>query len=209
MESFPFKHNNRSANRMIRIKETELHRKAAYLFNMHGYANTSIRQISRTIKIHGGSLYHYINKKEDLLYNICEGSMLMSLEVIESILKANLAVDVKLQKMIEAHIISIAKNVNEHATMLKELRSLGLSNQRKIIKLRDSYESLFRKGIADCIKEGVFRDVDVRMSTFALLGMANWLVHWYSHDGKMRSEDIARIFSDLFINGLRREPANK
>jgi hypothetical protein len=128
--------------------------------------------------------------------------MLQSLEAIGPIVRSNLRCDLKLQRMIEVHILTIAKNSNEHSTMLKELRSLGIDSQRKIIKLRDHYETLFRNVIADGTKEGFFRPVNVKISTFALLGMMNWLI-WYSPNGKMKSEEIARIFSELFVEGLK------
>lgn len=191
------------ADKRIRVKEAELYRKAAYLFNKYGYYNTSTRRIGRENRIRESSLYHYIRKKEDLLYNICEQSMLFSIEAIEPIAKANLICDLKLQKMIEVHLITIAENSNEHSTMLKELRSLRLGNQRKIIKLRDQYEAMFRNVIENGVREGVFRPVNAKISTLALLGMMNWLIHWYSPAGEMKSEDIAKAFSELFIEGLR------
>ena len=110
----------------------------------------------------------------------------------------------KLQEMIETHIVTIALTSNEHSTMLKELRYLSQSAQAKIIELRDRYEALFRNVVKDCIGEGFFRGVDVKISTLALLGMMNWLIHWYSKDGKLTSESIAEMFSDLFVNGPRR-----
>lgn len=188
----------------IRRREADLYRNATSLFNKNGYASTSVRQICRAIGIRESSLYHYIRSKEELLYNICERSMLPSLEAIELIFKLNLRPDLKLQKMIETHIINIAKKSDQHSTMLKELRSLSLKNQRKIIKLRDRYEALFRKVITDCVKERIFRNLDVKITTLALLGMMNWLIHWYSEDGQLKSEDIARIFSDIFLDGPRR-----
>ncbi len=189
----------------IRGRETVLYEKAAQLFNRLGYSAASMRQISRENRIRESSLYHYIRGKEDLLYNICERSMLLSIEAIESIVRSNLTCDLKVQKMIEVHIVTIAKNTNEHSTMLKELRSLRLGNQRKIIKLRDQYEALFRSVIADGVKEGFFRPVNVKISTLALLGMMNWLIHWYSPEGELRAEHIARIFSDLFLKGPLRK----
>lgn len=189
---------------IVRPREVELYRIVAFLFNKYGYASTSMRQICRGIGIRESSLYHYIRSKEDLLYNICEWSMLLSLEAIEPIMSLNSRPDFKLKKMIETHISIIAENANEHSTMLKELRSLSRSNQRKIIKLRDRYEDLFRKVIADCVHKRVFRDVDVKITTLALLGMMNWLIHWYAAEGPMKSEEIARIFSDLFLKRPRR-----
>jgi len=130
--------------------------------------------------------------------------MLQSLEAIEPIFRSNVRCDLKLRKMVETHVVTIAKNSNEHSTMLKELRSLSEGNQRKIIKLRDRYEVLFRKVISNCVKESSFRSVNVKISTFALLGMMNWLIHWYSPDGQLKSDDIAKIFSESFLKGFRR-----
>ncbi|MBI5969147.1 MAG: TetR/AcrR family transcriptional regulator [Deltaproteobacteria bacterium] len=189
---------------VVRLREAHLYRTAPGLFNKYGYASTSMRQICRAIGIRESSLYHYIRSKEDLLYHICERSMFLSLEAIEPIVQSNCRPELKLKKMIETHITTIAENSNEHSTMLKELRSLSASNQRKIIKLRDRYEALFRKVIADCVKEKVFRETNVKITTLALLGMMNWLIHWYSPDGPMKSEEIARIFSDLFLKRPRR-----
>jgi len=188
----------KKSERVLRLREVELYRTAAALFNKHGYASTSMRQICRAMGIRESSLYHYIRTKEDLLYHICERSMFLSLKAIEPIAELPSRNELKLKRMIETHITTIAENCNEHSTMLKELRSLSTGNQRRIIKLRDRYEALFRKVIADCIKEKVFRDTNVKFTTLALLGMMNWLIHWYSPQGPMTSEEIARIFSGLF-----------
>lgn len=91
----------------IRVREAELLRNAALLFNKKGYSSTSIRQLCKVIGIRESSVYHYIDKKEDLLYKTCEHSMLMSLKVIEPIAKSTLKSDLKFRKMIEAHIINI------------------------------------------------------------------------------------------------------
>jgi len=52
---------------ILRLREAELYRAAASLFNKYGYASTSMRQICRAIGIRESSLYHYIQSKEDLL----------------------------------------------------------------------------------------------------------------------------------------------
>jgi hypothetical protein len=79
-----------------------------------------------------------------------------------------------------------------------------LAVEDKIIKLRDRYEALFRKAVAACVAQRVFRDMNVKITTLALLGMMNWLIHWYAPDGPMNTAEIARIFSDLFLKRPRR-----
>lgn len=187
-----------------RGREVELYREAASLFNRRGYASTSIRQICRAIGIRESSLYHYVRSKEEILYNICKDSLLHGLEVMEPISELHLRPDLKVKKMIETHIQIITQTINEQSTMLKELRSLSISNQRKIIKLRDRYQALFRIAIKECIQRGLLPNLPVKITTLALLGMVNWLIHWYSPDGPMKIEDIARIFCDVFLKRSRR-----
>jgi TetR/AcrR family transcriptional regulator, cholesterol catabolism regulator len=113
--------------------------------------------------------------------------------------KLKLSPEMKLQRMIEAHIGIISGTTNEQSTMLKELRSLSPGNQRKIITLRDQYQDLFRMIVADCIRGGLLPNHQVGITTLALLGMMNWLIHWYSPKGPMTREKIAQVFSDLIL----------
>jgi hypothetical protein len=106
--------------------------------------------------------------------------------------------------MIEAHINIISGTTNEQSTMLRELRSLSPGNQRKIIKLRDKYQDLFRRVVADCIRGGLLPNNQVKITTLALLGMMNWLIHWYSPNGPMKREKIAHIFSSLVLQNNSR-----
>ena len=199
------KKNLQKLENINRIREAELYKSAAYFFNKYGYSATSVRQIGRAIGIHESSIYHYIRSKEDLLFNICSWAMIVGLDVIAPIAKSDLMPDLKLKKMIDLHTATIAENFNEHLTMLKELRSLSPSNRRKIVKLRDRYEALFRKVIRAGAHERLFRDLDIKMTTLSLLGMMNSLIRWYSPDGPIKSAEIAKIFSALFFNGVRKK----
>lgn len=186
---------------LTREKEREVYRIAATLFNKHGYAATSIRQICKTLGIRESSLYHYIQSKEDLLYLICKSAMTQSLEVVEPISKSANLPESKLMKMIEAHIITIADNVHEHSTLLKELRSLGEEKQKDIIKLRDRYEMIFRKAVEAYMRENPACKKNIKIVTLGLLGMMNWLIYWYSEGGEMKSDKIAKVFWNLFAHG--------
>jgi hypothetical protein len=88
--------------------------------------------------------------------------------------------------------------------MLKEMRFLILPKRRKIIKLRKRYELIFHGVIEACVQQELFIAVDIKVMTFALLGMMNSIIRWYSVDGETKIEDIAGIFSTLFLNGARR-----
>jgi hypothetical protein len=46
----------------------------------------------------------------------------------------------------------------------------------------------------------VRKECDLRVATFGILGMINWLYHWYKPDKKMTIEKIAeQIIDNLFL----------
>ncbi len=53
------------------------------------------------------------------------------------------------------------------------------------------------------IAEGTFAPADETVSTFALLGVQNWLLTWYRPDGRLAISQLADRFADLFLDGLR------
>lgn len=180
-------------------REEELYRVAAFLFNRQGYGSTHVRQICRALNIRESSLYHYVRSKEDLLYNICERGLLQGLELMKPILRLPLPPDRKLRRLIDTHLGIITGTTNEQSAMLKELRSLSPENQQKIIKLRDEYQGLFREAVAECIRDGCLPDVPVKIAALAILGMTNWMIHWYSPEGSLSTKTIGGIFGDLLL----------
>ncbi len=51
-----------------RPREEQLRRTAVRLFREHGYDGTSMQDLAEALGMHRGSLYHYIDSKEDLLF---------------------------------------------------------------------------------------------------------------------------------------------
>ena len=59
----------------------------------------------------------------------------------------------------------------------------------------------------DLVREGVdsgkFQTQSVSMTVWALLGVMNWTITWYRPDGKLSGEEIADLFANLFLKGLK------
>ena len=73
-----------------------------------------------------------------------------------------------------------------------------------IISLLNQY----RVVIADIIQQGIeageiYSDLDPKIMFLGLLGMCSWMYKWYSQDGPLSVEEIARQFSKMFINGIK------
>jgi TetR/AcrR family transcriptional regulator, cholesterol catabolism regulator len=69
-------------------------------------------------------------------------------------------------------------------------------------RLRDHFETLFRRVIDEGIKSGEFRTVDAAVFTRAMLGAHNWVGVWYRPDGRLSGKEIAAIMADTFLTSL-------
>jgi hypothetical protein len=71
------------------------------------------------------------------------------------------------------------------------------------LRRRDEFEGRYRQVIERGIAEGVFRPVDARIFTKAMLGAHNWVSVWYRPTGRLSGRQIAALMADTFLAALR------
>lgn len=200
---------NLHANNSELTRRDELLVSAARLFREKGYHATSMEDIARTLGILRGSLYHHIRSKEDLLIEIMTRGIGYLLELVRPVVASTQPADEKLSALIRAHVLAITSQPDVLTVFLHEFKSVSAERLPEVLALRDEYEYLVRGVIAQGIDEGVFRPVDVPLTTFGLLGMINWLYQWYRPGGRSTPEQIASQFVDLALHALQQESANE
>ena len=182
----------------------QLLRVSAELFRKKGYRATSMRDISRALGIKTSSIYYYINSKEDLLREISVKTMNMLIKAGEKVAFSPSPPEQKLKQLVISHVRLLCENLDLFTVTLHELtRTNASSFWKEIVGMRDRYETLVRGIIRNGKESGVFRNVSEKMAGFALLGMLNWIVRWYSPSGGKSIEDIARLWADIFLNGIK------
>lgn len=178
---------------------------AAHLFARKGYHATSMQDIADALDILRGSLYHHIDGKEALLHELMERGITELLNQARPIARADMSPTEKLAEIIRRHTVTIARYPDFMAVFLHELKSLSPERRREILTLRDEYDHIVRDIIKEGVERGVFRPTNVRMATFGLLGLLNWIYQWYSSDGPLSPEDVADVFVDMVLHGLANE----
>jgi AcrR family transcriptional regulator len=177
---------------------------AERLFARKGFQATSVRDIAEALQIKGGSLYHHIESKDDLLWGIVSDAADRFFEAVAPIVRSDLLTIEKLRRVIAAHVKVITSNLDAAAVYSTEWRNLGEPRRREFAGRRDEYERIVRGLVHDCIREGTFADVDEKFATLLILSSINWIYQWYRPDGPMTPDEIARKLTELFFNGLRR-----
>ncbi len=175
------------------------------LFAAKGYHATSMQDIADALGIQRGSLYHHIESKEDLLFEIMKSGITKMIEPVEAVVSSPLPAGEKLDRFIEAHFDTIA-SLGSVRVLFRELRSLPPARRQKIVAHRDHYEGLVRRIIAEGAESGQFRPVDPKFAGLMVLGVCNWACNWYSPNGPLSRAQIARIFGNLLLHGLEAPP---
>jgi AcrR family transcriptional regulator len=174
----------------------------ARLFKEKGYHNTSIKDISNEVGLEGGALYYYIKSKEQALFEIGEDAINQLLEGLEKINNTDLSPKEKLKAAIENQINFFINQFHETCVFLIETKALGIEYQQHYLAKRDRYEEIWRKIIRDGIRKGEFKPCNVKLTTFAILGMLNWLVIWFKPGKGWFSKDISQEFKKIILEGL-------
>jgi AcrR family transcriptional regulator len=183
-------------------REDQLLEAATRLFRQKGYHNTSMQDIADALGVQKGSLYYYIDSKEELLRQLLERATSFLGTQIDEIYATDLCPTEKLRRALENHAETMMTNLDLVAVYLKEYRSLPPARLKEALAVRKHYEQVLMQILDDGIASGEFRPVNVRLVVYGLLGMLNWTHQWFSPDGDFTAREIAIILTDLALNGL-------
>jgi AcrR family transcriptional regulator len=178
---------------------------AARLFSEKGYHDATLEDIAKNLKYTKGSIYYYINSKQELLFQCHELAMDMLINRMQEILATDWPLEVKLKEGIKAHIEMVVGEMSLVTVALGQEFELEEDYRQIIVAKRDQYERYFRRLVDEGIEKGIFRPLPSKMALFIIMGAVNWIPRWYSEKGSMSKEEIADFFADYLVRPLFRE----
>ena len=107
-----------------------------------------------------------------------------------------------LKRILKAHILNVAENLDILTVYLSEWRQLTADSLSTVRGQRERYASLFLGIVEDGQKTGEFRAIDTRITALGMIGMCNYLFRWYRTDGRLKPEEIADVLTDLLLRGV-------
>jgi AcrR family transcriptional regulator len=175
---------------------------AAQIFQEKGYHATSMQDIANAVDLKKGSLYHYVDSKQDILYALLDEALSMILERLEAVLAQDLPPQAKIRQATQSYFSFLAENPSLSSVLLLEYRSLEPAYKQKHIPLRDQVDRIWQGILEEGNATGEFNAPETGLISKALLGVLNWTITWYREDGPLSAEQIADQFTDLFLTGL-------
>jgi TetR/AcrR family transcriptional regulator, cholesterol catabolism regulator len=168
-----------TATRHYDEKLQQILKTSAKIFAEKGFHRTSVRDISRATKMSLAGLYYYFTTKEELLYLIQERCFVTLLQRWESAATPEIDVRTRIRIFAENHLRFFCHNMPEMKVMAHEDESLTGEFQDKILVLKRRYVKVIMDLLGELRGNKNGKGLDLRLATFALFGMMNWIYTWY------------------------------
>lgn len=176
---------------------------AAKLFAERGYHATGTAELCEAVGLGKGSLYYYVESKENLLYLIHERVMTQVLGLVTRIADLDVPAAERLRQLGQEQISVIATYPDHVWVFLHEHKALTGERAEQFTASRRRYEQQIERILSDGVKDGEFAISDVRTAALAWLGMHNYTYLWYEPSKKLTVERLAAEYYEFFVNGIR------
>jgi len=178
---------------------------ATEVFAERGFKETTISQIAQKAKIAEGSIYHYFENKEDLLFSIPEERMENFLSGLHESLEGVEGALNKIRKLIWYHLNFYEKNRDYVLILLQNIRLKPSFTSTRAYRLIRDFSRLVVQIIEKGKKEGVIRkDVDSKLLRDAILGSIEHVTIRGSILGRLkRLSPAAAPIYEFFVSGIQ------
>ena len=197
------KNRNKTA-RLPSNKKTEIISEAIRLFAEKGYYATTLDEIASRVGITKAAIYYYFNSKMELMRLIMQLTTSRMNDAIK-LADSKLSSKEKLRKFIKYHVQYAAENRDDAKILFEQIDSLPVRTRESIRRKIKEDDIALQNILSDGVKNGSFAIGDVKIASYAILGMCNWLYRWYKPDGRLTSQQISQIMMNILENGYLRQ----
>lgn len=178
---------------------------AGELFSERGFNGTSLKDIADAVGVLKGSLYHYINSKEDLLFDVIKVAHQGVLENMR--LADHFASDPvrQIAAFCYGHVFlnAVEERIHRGIVFMQEWKHLAEDKKSQIAQDRDGYDAYLRAIVTRGTSSGAFdSEIDARLSSFAIFGVLTSYIRWYHPGGRFTAHDIGRETAGFVLASL-------
>ena len=174
---------------------------AAEEFRERGYENATLAGVSHRVGLSKASLYHYIDTKDDLLWAVIDAPARELVAGLDALLEHSTPVSARLRELFRVQVGIFA---DHHPAAFVYLAQVGREDQPAHIA---QLERRYVDGVEALIREGVVGGefgltASPSVAARALIGMLDWMMHWYSPNGAVSPRELADQLFSIAVGGL-------
>ncbi len=175
---------------------------SARIFAEKGFHRTSVRDISRATRMSLAGLYYYFSTKEELLYLIQERCFVTLLDRWDEAGNPAMDARARIRLFAENHLSFFLHNMHEMKVMAHEDDSLTGGFNEKILVLKRRYVKVIMDLIEELQRHENGKGIDLRVATFSLFGMMNWIYTWYQPKRDLPLSQLMEHMLRLYFLGI-------
>jgi AcrR family transcriptional regulator len=183
---------------------------AEQLFAEHGFAGVGIRQIAAAAGVNGAMIHYYFGNKESLYRAIIENAASTVRALIAEAISSATSLEERLTRFVKAYAGYLFGHPHLARILSREMLAGGKHIMEIIPKYATTNYGMLREAMAEGIRGGELRDIDIDLAPISLIGMI--IVFQLIRPlialglGKIQFDDrfIERLAThtvDLFLNG--------
>jgi len=186
----------------MNLRKEKIIEAAVELFKEKGYTATSVQDIADKLGYTKAALYYYIQSKEEVLWEIFDKTMTTAERRIQELMNQDMPVIERLEKIIYNQIMNVRDEAPYMVIFFNERAHLPEGKLEEINARSRNYEEKIAAVIREGITQGVLEPFDVMPAVYGILGMCNWVTHWFNPKGPRSPEEIAELFSQMLLHGI-------
>jgi AcrR family transcriptional regulator len=181
---------------------------ASAVFADKGYQAARIEDIAARVGILKGSLYYYIESKEDLLYALMVGGHTKGLATIEEDDETRAADPAtRLSAFIVRWIVMIPTTGEYAQVSERDVRQLSDVRRAEVMKMRNEMHRYVRRIIEQGIADGQFDSAtDPGVATNSIFELLNSTVRWFRPTGRLSYDGLGAFYKTFVLRGLAPGP---
>jgi AcrR family transcriptional regulator len=185
-------------------RRRELIDAAATVFARRGYHATTIDHLLQASGMTRGGIYHYIEGKRDLLLAVIDELMEPLLAQARDVLAQPQTPEAHLRQLLRAWLDHVASHRDHMIVFAQERRTLASDpGWSQVADARKRFEQMLWQVIDRGRREGSFAMRDQQLTVLMLLGAVNYTPQWFATSGRLQPEEIADLYSELLLDGIR------
>lgn len=165
-----------------------------------GFEAMKLRDLAADVGLQAGSLYNYIQQKEDFLFVLLKEIMDELHAGLEAELDGVTHPLAALNRFVEFHLRWHTARREEVFIGNMELRSLSPPNYKVIAGLRRRYEERLQAILEGGNAARAWSVPDPQVATYAVISMLTGVCTWWRPNGRLSQDEIVETYRALVLN---------
>lgn len=141
---------------LVRVRREQIVAAATKLFSQKGYHKTTTREIARASGLGTGTLYEYVNSKEDILYLVCD----MIHDKLEAELRGAMPAGMSARERLPVLLRDFFQTMDELQELVlliyQETKSLPGAYMRHVLRRENEISEFFAQVLREGLADGSF-----------------------------------------------------